>query len=106
MKQRKNAEDGVFGADVDDLEHTLGFGIEIAVREHYTLGIAGGARGVENHGDVVGCDRYGMEGRGPCGEDLREVQQAVLGTLAVDENEFYGKASGGFIGDEQGAGDR
>ena len=52
-KSGQNAEDGVFGADVDDLEDAFGLGVEIAVREHHALGIAGGARGVENHRDVV-----------------------------------------------------
>ena len=59
VEEREDAEDGVFGADVDDLEHTFGFGLEVAVREHHTLGIAGGARSVEDHRDVVRLDRDG-----------------------------------------------
>ena len=70
VKERENAEDGVFGADVDHLENAFGFGLKVAVREHHALGIAGGARGVEDHRDVVGGDGNGLEVARPGGEDV------------------------------------
>ena len=91
VKERENAEDGVFGADVDDAENAFGFGVEVAVREHHALGVAGGARGVEDHGDVVGGDRNGTEGAGACGEDGAQVGEAVFGVVAVDDDELDGQ---------------
>jgi hypothetical protein len=101
VKERENAEDGVFGADVDYLEHTSGFGLKVAMREHHALGVTGGARGVEDHRNVIGGDRSGLEGAGTGGEDVSEKKYAVDGIVTVDDDQLDVQVLGCFFADRK-----
>ena len=98
MKKRQNAENGVFGADIEDFADAIAFALDIAVREHDSLGIAGSARGVENQGDVASCYGDGLEVARPGGEDFGKLAQTFDELTAVHEDEFDGQVLGGFAG--------
>src|SRR5437762_10945164 len=60
MKQRQNTEERVVRSDANRLEYSICFGVEIAVREHHTFGIAGRSGCVEQNCDIVRrCLRWG-----------------------------------------------
>ena len=98
MEQREDAEDGVCGTDVNYLKNTIGFGVEIAVREHDAFRIARGAGTVENHGDVVSGDRDGLEVRGALRKNGAQVGDAFFGAVAIDEDKLDWRVFGGFAG--------
>ena len=91
---------------------TLAGGDVHLVGEHDALGVAGGAGGVDEHGDVVGGDR-GLElDGGGVGEGLGEAGPVGVGGLltggADEELEAEaGSEGGGFLGgvEERGVGD-
>ncbi len=92
VEERENAEDGVFGADVDHLEDTFGFGFKVAVRQHHALGVAGGARGIQDHRDVVGGDGNGLEGARTCGEDVGEQKGPAVGSWPSMRTSLTGRS--------------
>src|SRR5215469_15153481 len=98
VKQRQDAEDGVFGTDIEHFANALAFALDIAVGEHHPLGIAGSARGVEDQGDVASCYGDGLEVARPGGEDFGKQGQTFDELTAVHEDKFDGQVLGGFVG--------
>ena len=62
VEEWQDAQDGVALVQLDGFEDGLGLGQQVAVGENHSLGIAGGAGGVEDHGRVLLRGRAGGQG--------------------------------------------
>ena len=99
MRHRRGVDDGVVGMDLVDVDEIArGHRIQVAMRLHHALGPAGGARGVEQPGQVVGCTVRGRHGR--CGQRrlvgrfARRVDLAQRGQAAEQRLQIGGKILG------------
>ena len=91
VRQRKEREAFVVGVHAEGLDRAHGVRGEVAVGEHDALGVAGGARGVDDRGQVVGPrPQRVIPPRGPAhgllpaemhqladGDDIRRIQVVV-----------------------------
>ena len=53
VEERQDAEQPIARPRIDRLDHRLGIGGKVAVRQHHTLGIAGAAAGEDNRCQVI-----------------------------------------------------
>ncbi len=73
VKQRQHAEHGIFRTDVRPAEYRFNLTQQIGVREHHSLGIGGGAGGVEQGGDDVRGDGGWCEAARARGKDAVKI---------------------------------
>ena len=64
MEERQHVQEHVAAAESPGRVQHPRVGVEVVVGEHRALGLAGGARGVEERREVVGLARHGVEGVG------------------------------------------
>ena len=75
VRQRQERQEHVVHRGCDALKHRLHVADHVAVREHHALGLAGGARGVDEGGQVLGAGWRGgrqLSGAGRAGQPLRQ----------------------------------
>ncbi|MNX71346.1 hypothetical protein D3C86_1026580 [compost metagenome] len=91
VAQGQEAQGAVLGLEVDQVQHAARVGRVVAVAEHDPLGVARGARGVDDRGDALGLDGalpvgdlvvvLGAE-RLALGDEVGELDDLETGALA------------------------
>ena len=94
VRERQEREEGLVTARLQVLEHALDVRDDVAVREHHALGVARGARGVDERGEVGGLGsllgqlaRFAELEEGLLGHDGNRRLQIVAVLVVGDDDE-------------------